>query len=233
MFRPVGGTIILGIFALSFFIHNSVLTIMRASARPQKQPRDLSVAYTLTWLCYAGMGISANLCPPSDDPASLDTKVFLSVEQPPAMAGWQLAVRFAVLLQCLTVYPILLYIIRAQAFTAFYFHRAHPNFPAVLLLNALLAATTLVVVVFNIGIDDVLRFAGAFASLVCVYAVPAFTHLRASRLRGRLGPGRMTVCALLLLLGVRTAAVQFLPPQPRAVPPPRSNGTNNTNASLL
>lgn len=189
------------------------------------------------------MGISANLCPPEDHISNLDGvehEIFLSAAQPPSMAGWQLAARLAVLLQCLTVYPVLLYVIRAQAFTALYFHRPHPNWWAVLLMNVLLASITLTVVILQIGLSDVngqesnpgppicgearpavsfptqvLRFAGAFASLICVYGVPGCTHWRVSRLRGQLTWSRAVVCVLMILLGLMTMVVQFLPPNPR------------------
>jgi len=72
-------------------------------------------------------------------------------------------------------------------------------------------------------ISDALRFAGAFASLVCVYAVPAVVHARHSRLIGAfihpLPRGRCRACLSLLLLGVGTAAVQFFPPAPDDKPP--------------
>ena len=219
--RPAAAAMMLGIFSLSFFIHNSVLTIMRAAATPRHNQRDLSAAYVLVWICYAGMGVASNVCPPGGSSYSLDTPnhIFLEVEQPASLAAWQLLARLAVLFQCFTVYPVLLYIIRAQFFCAFIYQRPHPNWWAVLLINLATASITLLVVLTGITISDVLRFAGAFASLVCVYAVPAVVHARHSRLIGAFTPARAMTCLSLLLLGVGTAAVQFLPPAPDDKPP--------------
>ena len=100
MVRPEAASMLLGILSLSFFIHNSVLTIMRASAKPRHNQRDLSAAYVLVWICYAGMGVSANLCPPGGSSYALDTTnhIFLEVEQPASLAAWQLLARLAVLI---------------------------------------------------------------------------------------------------------------------------------------
>ena len=119
MFRGSAGAVF-GIFSLAFFVHNCVLTIMRAAAYPRKNQRNLKLAYVLVWFCYASMGLFANLCPPLVHAAALaDPKQgknsFLSVKQSASMAPLLLVSRMAVLIQSITVYPILLFIIRAQA----------------------------------------------------------------------------------------------------------------------
>jgi sodium-coupled neutral amino acid transporter 9 len=62
--HPESAGVVFGIFSLSFFVHNALLTIMRGSAKPEKGQRDLGWAFFLTWACYASMGVSANICPP-------------------------------------------------------------------------------------------------------------------------------------------------------------------------
>ena len=92
---------------------------MRAAAYPRKNQRNLKLAYVLVWFCYASMGLFANLCPPLGNAEALadpnqGKNSFLSVKQAPSMASLLLVSRMAVLIQSITVYPILLYIIRAQ-----------------------------------------------------------------------------------------------------------------------
>ena len=109
---------------------------------------------------------------------------FLQVPQPGAMAGALLAARVAVVLQCVTVYPVLLYIVRAQFFTAFIYRKAYPGPLPVLLLSCLLAGCTTLVTVLRIPIATVLRFVGAIAALVCVYSLPVLVHAIESRRLG-------------------------------------------------
>ena len=71
--RPASSASAFGIFSLSFFIHNAVMTIMRGAAEPKKNKRNMTTAFSLTWFCYASMGVSANLLPPMGILASLST----------------------------------------------------------------------------------------------------------------------------------------------------------------
>ena len=213
--RPSEAGSTLGIFALSFFIHNCIITIFRAAAHPAHNQRNLTTAYSITWVCYAGMGVLAGLCPPLGNLAALrDTEIaghsFLQVPQPGAMAGALLAARVAVVLQCVTVYPVLLYIVRAQFFTAFIYRKAYPGPLPVLLLSCLLAGCTTLVTVLRIPIATVLRFVGAIAALVCVYSLPVLVHAIESRRLKTLTPLRIALIVVILGFGVFSLIEQFL-----------------------
>lgn len=95
-----------------------MITIFRASAEPRKNQRNMCVAYSLTWWCYASMGVLTNLCPPMGDIAALGSDAaktsFLSLQQPTEMANFLIVARLAVLVQSVTVYPVLLFIVRSQ-----------------------------------------------------------------------------------------------------------------------
>ena len=213
--RPSEAGSTLGIFALSFFIHNCIITIFRAAAHPAHNQRNLTTAYSITWVCYAGMGVLAGLCPPLGNLAALrDTEIaghsFLQVPQPGAMAGALLAARVAVVLQCVTVYPVLLYIVRAQFFTAFIYRKAYPGPLPVLLLSCLLAGCTTLVTVLRIPIATVLRFVGAIAALVCVYSLPVLVHAIESRRLKTLTPLRIALIVVILGFGLFSLIEQFV-----------------------
>jgi len=210
MFKPGSAGAVFGIFSLAFFVHNCVLTIMRAAAYPKKNQRNLKVAYTLVWFCYASMGLLANLCPPMGDAGALETlgkNSFLSVPQDESMAGLLLASRLAVLIQSITVYPILLYIVRAQVFSAFIFKRAYPGPLPVFVLSVVLACITSILTL-KVHISDVLRFAGAFGCLICVYSVPSLVHRKESIRLGELTWCRTVTIALLIAFGLFCACIQ-------------------------
>jgi len=212
MFKPASAGAVFGIFSLAFFVHNCVLTIMRAAAYPRKNQRNLKLAYTLVWFCYASMGLFANLCPPLGNAANLGAKDYgasslLSVPQPESMAGWLLASRMAVLIQSITVYPVLLYIVRAQVFSAFIFKRAYPGPLPVFALSVVLAAVTSFLTL-TVHISDVLGFAGAFGCLICVYSVPSLVHRKESIRLGELTWQRSLTVGLLVAFGAFCAIIQ-------------------------
>ena len=176
------------------------------------------------------------------DPASLESAAarnsFLSVRQPPSLATPLLVARFAVVLQCVTVYPVLVYAIRTQTFCALVYRDPYPGprtrpsragptqrprpltraavrsgaLP-VLGLNAIVLCATAAVSIFGLHIADVLRFTGAFAALVMVYAVPAGVQwaalAAAARSSRRARAARLALTGGLLCCGCLTVAVQF------------------------
>jgi len=209
--QPQSAGAVLGIFSLSFFIQNCVLTIMRASAKPVQNQRNLRIAFVLVLATYSGMGLLANLCPPLGDMEALTGKLaansFLALPQPASMGGMLLAARIAVIVQATTVYPVLLYVVRAQFFTAFIYRKPYPGCVPVLLLNVALCGVTAFVTAADVNIKDVLRFTGAFASLVCVYVIPALVQWRQSTAAGYV---RLLILVGLIGFGTLTVVMQLI-----------------------
>mmetsp|Transcript_27364 Transcript_27364/g.45631 ORF Transcript_27364/g.45631 Transcript_27364/m.45631 type:complete len:444 (-) Transcript_27364:360-1691(-) len=210
--QPIGtSSKVLGIFSLAFFVQNCSITVFRAAANQQNNERNLRIAYVLVYFTYVGMGLISTVCPPLHNEAALSTfgkRGFLALKQPPQMAGFLLAARVAVLLQCITVYPVLLYFVRAQFFSAFIYRKAYPGVLPVLALNLLLVGTTAAITIGGVDISDILRFTGAFSSLICIYGIPAF-------LQWRLGTSpvwrRFVILVSLLGTGILCVVVQLLP----------------------
>ena len=136
------------------------------------------------------------------------------------MAGVLLAARVAVFVQSVTVYPVLLYIIRCQLFTASRYRSTYPGPVPVLALSIALAALTTLLTLF-LHISDILRYAGAFGSLICVYAVPSLAHRRVSMQLGRYGSRQQAAVVLLIAFGLFCVVVQLLP----------SSGTNHATGN--
>jgi len=217
LFRP--SFAVLGTFALSFFIHSIALTIFRAASKPKDNERNMTIAYILAAATYVGVGISSNLCPPLGDATALESAAgrnsFLSIRQPGSLSVPLLIARFAVILQCITVYPVLIYAIRSQFFTAFFYHMPYPGWRPVLALNVVAIGATSAVIISGLHIADVLRFTGAFAALVCTYGIPALVQWKRMKLRRRNHDGgyalaRMALTAFLIGFGCLIVAVQFL-----------------------
>jgi sodium-coupled neutral amino acid transporter 9 len=209
---------ILGTFALSFFIHSIAITIFRAAARPKDNTRNLSIAYALVTATYVGVGVSSNLCPPLGDADALDSAAgrnsFLSIRQPASLAVPLLLARIAVVVQCVTVYPVLIYAIRTQFFTALIYHKAYPGWRPVLVLNVVAIGASFAVIASGLHIADVIRFTGAFAALVCTYCIPARVHWKNRASRAAAHPaahvGRIAVASSLVGFGCLIVAVQFI-----------------------
>lgn len=79
--------------------------------------------------------------------------------------------RLSLMLQLMTVYPLLLLIVRTQVLGTIY-NSVYPGAPQVFALNALvMAATTLVAMYFG-KVTAVLSYTGSIAGLIIVFSVP-------------------------------------------------------------
>ena len=151
------------------------------------------------------------ICPPCGvdiymQPAASTS--FLGVPQPnPAITPLLVMARVAVVLQCITVYPVLLFVIRAQFFTALV-RKPYPGWLQVLVFNVVAIGITSAVVISGARTADVLPVTGGFSSLICVYTIPALVKWRHSASSGL---WRYLELGGLLSLGVLIASVQILP----------------------
>jgi len=214
MVKPGSAGIVFGVFALSFFIHNAVMTIMRSAAKPANNTRDLNVAFFLTWICYASMGVLTCVCPPLGDVAALSSPQaksgIFTLEQPPAMAPMLVLGRLALLVQSITVYPILLFIVRSQLFTAFVYKRAYPGPLPTLGMTTAQAAVTTLCTVLGVDIPDVLKFAGALGGLVCCFGIPGLIHAKVHYKAGSLTPVRAGSALVLIAFGIFCVAFSLI-----------------------
>jgi sodium-coupled neutral amino acid transporter 9 len=137
-------------------------------------------------------------------------------------------IRFVLLIQMLTVYPMLLYIIRVQLFGYFY-GTDYPSRKIVLTYAFIMpAVTTMVASVYpNVGI--ITSIAGAVCGLYFIYLVPPLIHM--GTLKGKhdgltesivkkemleVGTGGTLSYALhsiVILIGVLILIFQFVPVQ--------------------
>lgn len=230
MFKPASAGIVFGIFSLSFFIHNAVITIMRGAAKPRNNSRDLSLAYLLTWACYAAVGASSNICPPLHNISALGSPEakngILSIEQPKQMATLLVIARLAVLVQSMSVYPVLLFIVRSQVASAFIWKRPYPGPLPTLGMSSLMAAITTSFTCLGVDIATVLKFAGAGGGLVCIYGLPALMHYFASQRQGTLTLSKRLIVAFLLSYGLLCLCMQLIP-----IPPPKPSDSLTDDSS--
>ena len=139
--------------------------------------------------------------------------------------------RFAVLIQSMSVYPMLLFIVRSQLFTAFVYKRPYPGVVPTFCLAACQAAITTSFTALGVDIADVLKFAGAGGGLVCSFGLPALIHGRVHWVQGTLTVARGAVVAFVFAFGIFCFSMQLLP---GGDAPSGGNHTGNgTNATLV
>ena len=194
-----------GTLGLSYFIHNCILTILRSNRRPENNVRDLSVAYILVCATYVFIAVTMFVSFPLPKSCIADNLLnnFGAGDLLSAVA------RVFLLFQMLAVYPLLMYLIRAQLSWAI-LGTLYPGLKAVLLLNAFLVAVCIAFAIFFPSVGTILRFVGSLSSLVYMFTLPSLVHMKRLKLQGRLTKVQIALHTVIIFLGFANFFGQFV-----------------------
>lgn len=233
---------LLGVLSLSFFIHNSVLSIMRNARRPENNVRDLCIAYVMCCLTYMAVGVIFFLAfkPASRDvysewmAAHQDTRFFNATHNTSyeeftsnykscihqnflsnyevTDEGYGIVVALTVLLvvQILTVLPLLFFIVRFQVLTWAFNGNHWPGFRYVAGLNAVVVAGCVITTELGIPIGSFLKYLGSFCGAVYVFAMPMLVERRVHLNRGTYTWPRSVLTWAVIGFGIVNFAGQFV-----------------------
>nr|CAD7265332.1 unnamed protein product [Timema shepardi] len=193
-----------GMLALSFFIHNIIITIMRNNRHHKNNGRDLSIAYLLVTLTYALVGTVFYICFPLAKSCIEDNLLnnFQSWDPMTAVA------RVFLFFQLVTVYPLLTYMLRVQMFTTL-LRSTYPGFYHVLLLNTAIIIVCVMFAIFLPHIGTIIRFTGALSGLVYVFTLPSLLHLASQRKFGKQSWLSILLHIAIIIIGGGNLLAQF------------------------
>ncbi|KDR15632.1 sodium-coupled neutral amino acid transporter 9-like [Zootermopsis nevadensis] len=169
-----------GMAALSFFIHNIIITIMRNNRNQENNTRDLSIAYLLVTLTYAFIGILFYVCFPLD-------KICISDNLLDNFQNWDpmtVIARVFLFFQLITVYPLIAFMLRSQFFMAVT-GDVYPGLPHVLGFNTFVVIVCVLFAIFIPSIGTIIRYTGALCGLLYIFTLPILLHLASQRACGK------------------------------------------------
>ncbi|CAG0891920.1 unnamed protein product [Cyprideis torosa] len=214
--KPATAHVISGILALALFIHNAIITIVSHQENPKNnknlqamfdllQTRDLIIAYLLVSGTYLIVGLSFYLgFPLSKD--CIEDNFLNNFVRDDVLA---MVARVFLFFQMLTVFPLLVYVIRTQVFYVIY-GSPWPSLFRVIILNCLVITICVLFAIFLPHIGTVIRFSGAFCGMVLVFLFPPMAYLRASKLQGTISVLKIVVHMLIVLFGILNFIMQFV-----------------------
>ena len=194
-----------GVLALSFFIHNGVISITRNSQNPDNNKRDLAIAFVLAGLCYLLPGVISLFAFHGTMPDGVEQNF---LEQFGKFDVFAFCARVSVFFQLVTVYPLLVLIIRTQLF-GYVFKNPWPNMWSIIILNVVVTGITTSFAVFYPFVGTIIRFTGAFCGFFYMYFFPTWTHLSGTSREGRISWWKWAVHGLIVAFGFGTMLLQF------------------------
>eukprot|EP01029_Cantina_marsupialis_P004259 TRINITY_DN14280_c0_g2_i1.p1 TRINITY_DN14280_c0_g2~~TRINITY_DN14280_c0_g2_i1.p1 ORF type:complete len:442 (-),score=101.27 TRINITY_DN14280_c0_g2_i1:204-1340(-) len=200
--------VLMGMLALGFFVHNGIFALT-SKCDPKVAKRDVSISFGIVAFFYALVGAMGYFGFAYAADGVIEDN-FLNIFHRSNV--FALATRFCLFLQLFTVYPILMYIIRAQVFEMIHGTTDYPGFWQVFALNTPCFLITLIMSVMDVAISDVLRYTGSISALIIVFFMPVFVHWKVKKAAGTLNLKSIAIHTVFLVVSVYVVLVQFVSP---------------------
>ncbi|XP_046753895.1 sodium-coupled neutral amino acid transporter 9-like isoform X2 [Diprion similis] len=181
-----------GMLALSFFIHNIVITIMQNNENQKNNGRDLTIAYILVTFTYIIIGIMFYICFPLAK-SCIEDNLLNNFQKWDALT---VGARVVLLFQLLTVYPLIAYMLRIQILSAI-FKTSEYTKSHVLIVNIITVTICVLFAVFMPRVGTIIRYTGAMSGFIYVFTLPSLLHLISMYKQGK-----MTIISAILHLGI-------------------------------
>ncbi|CAH2092622.1 unnamed protein product [Euphydryas editha] len=191
-----------GMLALSFYIHNIIITVMSNNARQEKNGRDLTIAFLLVTVTYTTVGAFFYICFPLAK-SCIEDNILNNFEMHDVMTA---IARALLLFQVVTVYPLVVFMLRGEA--AALCARAGGRAPA-LLINLAVMTLSILFACFCPDIGTIIRYTGAVSGLVHVFALPSILQMRSLQLRRKLTWWKGLLYSLIIVFGTFNLVMQF------------------------
>lgn len=196
--------VLTGTLTLAYFIHNCVTAIMKLQAKPENNARDLSIAYCLVAATYIFIGATFYVTFPLKKSCIADNLLnnFRSSDTLTFVA------RLFLLLQMMSVFPLLMYIVRIQ-FLYQVLDSRQPSWKMYIPLNYVLIAVAILFAVFYPHIGDLIRYTGSVCGLMYTFTLPSLTYMAAMRRQEQLTKPKLLVHGLLIAVGLANCIAQI------------------------
>jgi sodium-coupled neutral amino acid transporter 9 len=165
----IGSVKYAGVLSMGFFLHNTIVTIMKNHEEPEHALRDMRIAWFIVSLLYLIVGASAYLTFYPQNIAQCFLDMFAADDLIATIP------RACLLFQIGSVAPLILFVLRTQFF-GYFWNDAYPSTGHVVTFNIVIMtlATFIIIVYPNMG--DIQRFAGTLSGSAIVFLTPLFTN---------------------------------------------------------
>ncbi|XP_061192567.1 neutral amino acid transporter 9-like isoform X1 [Saccostrea echinata] len=194
-----------GVAALAYFVQNCVISICRNQKHPENNIRDLTIAYTLVAVTYIYMGVMFYSSFPLNKDC-IEDNLLNNIADTDTLA---FVARIGLFFQMVCVFPLLLYIFRAQLLFSL-FGDVWPSVKHVLVLNLVLVAICVVFAVFLPHIGSIIGFVGAFCGFSYAILLPCLVYMKTLREQGKLSVPVIGFHSFLILVGLANFVGQFV-----------------------
>jgi len=167
--------LLMGTCSLGFFAHSIIMPIMKNNEKQENNTRDLAFGYLLVVLTYIILGLSGYIgFSAKDMPGEFQDNWFKMFE---SNVLYIIVLRIINVLQILSIFPVLVYIVRIQFFGVF-FNISWPGYKYLLIyINVYLGMCFFILYFFYDKLGKFVGFLGAFTGLFLIYFIPSVVNM--------------------------------------------------------
>lgn len=199
-----------GVLSLAMFIHNCLTTLLKTQKNPKHNLRDLAIAYILVSVTYLLISIIIYISFPLSKQCIKDN--FLDNFESNDLFAF--ITRLFLLLQVLSLFPLLVYMFRVQVLQLF----KDPNtgrisypFTRTIIINVCLLTIGCMFAEFYPQIGTIIRYCGSFSGMILIFILPTMTFIKARNVIEKpLHPFLKGCLFSLIILGIANFIAQFL-----------------------
>jgi len=191
--------------ALGLFIHNAIITIMKNNRYQENNTRDLAAGFTLVSGTYLLIGATFFLTFPLSKECIEDNLLKNFAVDNPLMA----VVRFFLLLQLFTVFPLIMYIFRCQVLMLISKTSA-VSYKKIYFINSMVLSVCVCFAIFIPSIGNIIRYTGALCGAMVVFILPSLLFLSEAKSQSKLTWTNVSMHMVLISLGLANFVAQFL-----------------------
>jgi len=193
-----------GMMALGFFIHNAILTILKKNRYQENNQRDVAAGFCLVCATYMLIGVTFYLSFPLDKDCIEDN--FLN--NFPVDTPLMIAARLMLLFQLITVFPLLMYILRSQFFMLV-LKTENVGYKKIILLNLIVVGISILFAIFMPTIGNIIRYVGGLCGAVVVFILPSMAYLKSAKQDGKLKWFTLALYCPIIYFGTANFFAQF------------------------
>lgn len=199
-----------GVLSLALFLHNLIITLLRAQRRPENNHRDLAIGYILVALTYLIIGTSIYIAFPLDKNCLQDN--FLNNFESNDLFAF--ITRLFLMLQLTTLFPLLAYMLRTQVLSLFEKKPVSDDsyqLSRILMLNICLLTVCVFFSTCYPQIGTIIRYCGSFSAVILIFTLPSLAYIKARTIAKRpVGFLGLLGFTLLIIAGFANFLIQFI-----------------------
>jgi len=192
-----------GMLALGLFIHNAIITLCRNNRHQENNKRDVSIAFVLVIVTYLFVGVVFYISFPLPK-FCIEDNIYNNFA---LFDGVVVAARALLLLQLVTVFPLLMYLIRVQFLILI---RLPESLVNIVLVNATVCTACVLFTVFMPSVGTIIRYSGAFCGFCMIFTLPGLVKMTHLKNGDRLTWRHIALYSTIILLGLSNLIAQFL-----------------------